>query len=68
MLDVAVWWWGGDGLEISVHIYALCCVVSAWSLGLVVDVADVDDFGGWFAVVSCFAWSLDGDSGVLRMG
>ena len=68
MLGVAVWWWGGDGLEVSVHIYAICCVVSAWSLDFIVDVADVDDFGLLLVAGCCFAWSFDGDSGVLEDG
>ena len=52
MSDAAVWCFGGYVLYVSVHVYAICSVVSAWSLDFVVDVADVDD------LVACFAWWL----------
>ena len=52
MFDVAVWCFGGDVLYVSVYIYAVCGVVSSWSLYFVVDVADVDD------LVVCFGWWL----------
>ena len=68
MADVAVWCFGGDVFYVSVYVYAICSVVSSWSLYFVVDVADVDDLGAcvvWWLLVCCFV-AFDCDGGVFE--
>ena len=66
MLYSSVRWWGGNGLEVSVYVHAVFCVVSPRSLDFVVYVADVNDFVVLFRWCGCCFAAFDRDGGVFE--